>query len=74
MEFLDLHNLVGILSDEQGHGAIQTILLAMIWWSARGVKKELGEIKKSFSHHEIHDDGRFGSIEKRLTKLETKGA
>lgn len=76
MDFLDTHLIVELLNNEPGHGLLQTVLLAMIWWSARGVKTEIIHLKDSFSTHKLHNEERFGSIETRLTKLETetKGA
>jgi hypothetical protein len=70
MDLIDLNQIVDFLKIEPGHGLVQTILLLMIWWSSRGVKKEISTLRDSVLEVKIHVEDRFQGIEKRLTLIE----
>lgn len=62
----DFNVVFELLKYEPGHGLIQSFLLAMIWFSSRGIKNELKILAKLIENH----DKRFINIEGRVSILE----
>ena len=60
----DFSQVLELLRVEPGHGLVQSILLTMIWWTSRGMRKDLADVK---AEHSI----RFAKLEGRVTILET---
>jgi len=66
----DFDSIIELLKVEPGHGFIQSILLAMIWWSSRGVRKEIHQLGENFTDMKSNHELRLNNIEGRLTVLE----
>ena len=66
----DLSLITELLKVEPGHGFVQSILLAMIWWSSRGVRKEIRSLHDGFDLKKVEDEMRFVKIEGRISVLE----
>lgn len=80
MDLFDLNQISELLKVEPGHGLVQSLLLALIWWESRGVKKtvvalmtRLADLKEN--HETILDkhESRLTDHEGRISKLEIKG-
>lgn len=48
----DFSSVIQLFQLEPGSGALQSILLAMIWWQCRGARKDWKEGKKQLQNHE----------------------
>lgn len=54
-----------------GHGYVQSGLLFMIWWTSRGIRRDLFDYKtKTDSKLEIHEK-KLNDHEVRIIRLET---
>lgn len=73
MDLFDFNQVIDLLKVEPGHGLIQSLLLLMIWWSSRGVKKEIMALRDSVQEVKLHVEDRFKTIEARLQLIETGG-
>jgi len=70
----EFDQIIELLKVEPGHGMTQSVLLFMIWWSSRGVKKEIASLKKVLDAVQAVYETRFSKIEGRISALEaTKG-
>lgn len=69
----DFSQVLDFMRLGQGHGLIQSVLLFMIWWQGKGLRKELVTLRDSFSEAKSNTDKRFEHIEGRITVLETRG-
>lgn len=72
LSMLDFNQLYEMLRVEPGHGLAQTILLAMIWWTSSGLKKELISLGEKIADLRTHHEFRLEKLEDRLTVIETK--
>lgn len=55
-----------------GHAFVQSVLLFMIWWQSKGLRKEIASLRDSFSETKSTIDKRFDGVENRLSLLEKK--
>lgn len=69
---LSISSMFELLKIEPGGGMLQSVLLFMIWLSARGLKKEVRELKESLTRIEIGHEVRIGSIENQLHGVEER--
>ena len=72
MDMFDFSQFVTFAKIEPGHGALQSILLFMIWWQGRGLRKELSSFRESVAQTLSAIDKRFENLEIRITVLEKK--
>lgn len=66
----DMGSLLDLMKMEPGHGFLQSVLLFMIWWQSKGLRKEIVSLKDSFHEAKSQNDKRFDVIEHRITILE----
>lgn len=76
---LPLEHILALMNNEPGSGMAQTVLLALIWWNSRGLKKEIIALRGAVTHLEITHETRIAKLETttnqhgdRLSVIETK--
>ena len=71
MDLFDLEKIISYGHSESG--TFQCILLFMIWFNSRGIKKEIVNLSSLFNAHKAEDESRFQKLENRVILLEPKG-
>lgn len=59
----DFNEIINFAKVEQGHGLLQCVLLFMIWWQSRGLRKDLTNYKEQ-------NDKMFEKLDLRVKILE----
>lgn len=67
---IPFEQLVGIFKLDHGSSYLQSILLFLILLSARGVKKDLRELKDWLTRLEIGHEVRLGNLENEYKSLD----
>jgi len=71
VDFFELRALLDFMRLD-GHSYLQSVLLFMIWWTARGIKKDLSDYKfVTDTKLEFHEK-KLNDHETRMVRLETK--
>ncbi len=69
----EVSQVLELMKVEPGSGLVQSILLFMIWWSSREIKKAIASLGTRIDISDIKNETRFVKIENRITDLESKG-
>lgn len=66
----DFGLILDFLKVEPGHGAVQCLLLFMIWWTSKGIRRDLADYKQYTDTRLDSHEKRLDDHEGRLIKLE----
>lgn len=69
---LPLDQLMMLIKTEPGSGFAQSILLFMIWLNARGLKKEMRELKEGLTKLEVGHEVRLSNIENKIGTIDQR--
>lgn len=63
MDFLTIGQVADFIKIDPSHGILQSVLLFMIWWSSKDLKKELVKVQIGLNDHMSKDENRFQRLE-----------
>ncbi len=69
----DFTQVIEFAKAEPGHGLLQSVLLFMIWWQSKGLRKEIVALRDGMTETKSIIEKRFINIENRIVFLETRG-
>jgi hypothetical protein len=69
---IEFSQVLDLMKVEPGHGLVQCLLLLMIWFSARGIKKEIVSLKDSLRNIKDETEDKITDHEKRIRLIENK--
>lgn len=70
MDMIDINQVFEYVKWDQ-HGLLQTLLLFMIWWTSRGIRKDLHDYKQTTNTRLEINEERINDHEGRISTLET---
>lgn len=68
----DFSQIFELMKLDSGHSILQSVLLFMIWIQSRGLRQEMGNLKRSLQDAKSTIDKRIENLEQRLIFLEEK--